>query len=329
MSEPLLQVNDANVVFTQRRRGRTRHIQAVTEASLSLAPGETLGLVGESGSGKSTLGTAAIGLQGLTGGEVIFDGRPMPASGTTEWRRLRRRLQIVFQDPFSALNPRQTIGQSLAEPLRLHGLAPRNQWLDRVGKLLEEVGLNAEMALQYPSTLSGGQRQRVCIARALAVEPDVIVCDEITSALDVSTQAQIVTLIGELQAKTGVAFLFISHDLGLVRTVADRAAVMYLGRIVETGPAEELFRAPRHPYAQALLAAAPVPDPGVETQRERHPLKGEIPDPANPPSGCRFRTRCPHAQPLCAEKAPHNETVGQGHVACHYWRTIADLKEPA
>lgn len=324
MSAPLLDVRSAEVVFTQRRAGRVSHVQAVTNADLTLRPGETLGLVGESGSGKSTLGTASIGLQALTGGEVFFDGQSMAAPGTKAWRQLRRRLQIIFQDPFSALNPRQSIGQNLAEPLRLHGLLPREKWPERISSLLEEVGLNPEMATQYPSTLSGGQRQRVCIARALAVEPDIIVCDEITSALDVSTQAQIVALIAELQKKTGVALLFISHDLGLVRAVADRAAVMYLGRIVESGPAEELFADPRHPYSKALLAAAPVPHPATERARERLPLSGEIPNPADPPSGCRFRTRCPFAQEKCAADVPVNETVGEAQVACHFWREIAN-----
>jgi len=281
-----------------------------------------LGLVGESGSGKSTLGLAALGLQGLSAGEARVDGAPMPAPGTAAWRALRRRVQIIYQDPFSALDPRWTIARSLAEPLRLHRLAPRREWPDRIASLLEEVGLPPETAARYPAALSGGQRQRVCIARALAVEPEAIVCDEITSALDVSTQAQIVALLDRVRGRTGVALLFISHDLALVQSVADRIAVMYLGRIVEEGPADAMFEAPRHPYTRALLAAAPVPDPGIEAARAHRPLEGEIPDPSDPPSGCRFRTRCPHADALCAREVPALEPAGAGRVACHFHATI-------
>ncbi|WP_127144522.1 ABC transporter ATP-binding protein [Pelagibacterium montanilacus] len=327
MNAPLLDVRDAEIVFTARRGGVTRHIQAVSGASISVARGQTVGLVGESGSGKSTLGAAAIGLQALDGGEVLFDGTPMPAEGSPAWRTLRRRVQVIFQDPFSALNPRQTIGQSLAEPLRLHSMGPRRSWPDRIAELLELVGLNPEMARQYPGTLSGGQRQRVCIARALAVEPDLIVCDEITSALDVSTQAQIVALIADIQKRMGVALLFISHDLGLVRAIADRTAVMYLGRIMEAGPAGEVFETPRHPYTRALLGAAPIPDPVLEARRERIPLRGEIPDPADPPSGCRFRTRCPHAREECAKRTPLPEPAGGAIVACHFWREITGTED--
>ncbi len=319
----LIEVDNADVVFTTRRRGRVQHVQAVTGATFDLRKGEVLGLVGESGSGKSTLGLAIIGLQPVTGGTVRVDDAAMPTEGTAQWRKLRRRLQIVYQDPFSALNPRWTIRQCLFEPLRLHGILPRERWTARVQELLSDVGLPPEVAEQYPGALSGGQRQRVCIARALAVEPEVIVCDEITSALDVSTQAQIVALLQQLQKKTGVGLLFISHDLGVVRTVADRSAVMYLGRIVEFGPSDEIFGAPKHPYTRALLDAAPVPDPVMEKARRHTPLEGEIPDPADPPSGCRFRTRCPHAQARCAELVPPLEPVGKTSVACHFWERIA------
>lgn len=319
----LIEVDNADVVFTTRRRGQLQHVQAVTGATFGLRKGEVLGLVGESGSGKSTLGLAIIGLQAVTGGAVRIDNAPMPAEGTLAWRKLRRRLQIVYQDPFSALNPRWTIRQCLFEPLRLHGILPRENWDERVGALLSDVGLPAEVAGQYPGALSGGQRQRVCIARALAVEPEVIVCDEITSALDVSTQAQIVALLRQLQKKTGVGLLFISHDLGLVRAVADRSAVMYLGRIVEFGPSDEIFDAPKHPYTRALLDAAPVPDPVAEKTRRHQPLEGEIPDPSDPPSGCRFRTRCSFAEARCAEVVPPLDPVGQTSVACHFWERIA------
>ena len=320
---PLIEVDAADVVFNVRRGRRVRRIQAVTGAGLDLNKGEILGLVGESGSGKSTLGLAAIGLQKLSGGAVRIDGATMPAEGTAEWRALRRRVQIVYQDPFSALNPRWTVGRSLSEPLRLHGILPRSEWAARTVELLSEVGLPPEVASQFPRALSGGQRQRVCIARALAVEPEAIICDEITSALDVSTQAQIVALLRSLQKRTGMGMLFISHDLGLVRAVSDRAAVMYLGRIVETGPVDSLFSVPKHPYTRALLAAAPVPDPDAEKARAHSPLEGEIPDPADPPSGCRFRTRCPHSVPYCADQEPSLHSAGPTAAACHFWQEIA------
>ncbi len=325
MTAPLLQVTGIGVHFTKRQIGLRRTVHAVDDVSFALDQSETLGLVGESGSGKSTAGAAVIGLQPLTYGRVDFRGQPLPAQSEPAWRVLRRQMQIVFQDPFSSLNPRRTVGQALAEPLRLHKLADRANLRARIVALLEQVGLSEAMVDRYPSALSGGQRQRVCIARALAVEPDLIVCDEITSALDVSTQAQIIALLMGLQKATGVSLLFISHDLGLVRGLADRVAVMYLGKIVEHGAADAIFTAPLHPYSSALIRAAPVPDPAIEAKRPHRPLPGEIPDPTDPPSGCRFRTRCPFATEICTREEPAMEEGAAGHnVACHHWREIAE-----
>ena len=324
MKAPLLRVESIDVRFPGRRGNKRQVVQAVNEVSFVVHEGETFGLVGESGSGKSTAGNAAIGLQAVSEGNVYFSGTLMPAPGSDAWRILRRRVQIVFQDPFSSLNPRRTIGQALAEPLLLHKLAAKDDLAPRIAKLLEQVGLNPNMADRYPGALSGGQRQRVCIARALAVEPDLLVCDEITSALDVSTQAQIISLLLELQAATNIAIIFISHDLGLVRGVANTIGVMYLGRIVELGETDTVFSNPRHPYTKALIGAAPIPDPEREMTRRHEPLRGEIPDPANPPSGCFFRTRCPFARTRCAEEMPlliaHD---GTRRVACHFHEEIA------
>ena len=330
MTTPLLDVAGIGVHFTKRALGFRQTVHAVDDVSFTLDKGETLGLVGESGSGKSTAGNAVIGLQALTYGSVSFRGTPLPAPSEPAWRALRRHMQIIFQDPFSSLNPRRTVGQALAEPLRLHKLADGATLRPRIVALLEQVGLSEETIDRHPSALSGGQRQRVCIARVLAVEPDLIVCDEITSALDVSTQAQIIALLTDLQKATGIAVLFISHDLGLIRGLADRVAVMYLGKIVEHGATDDVFATPLHPYSAALLRAAPVPDPVIEAKRARQPLAGEIPDPADPPSGCRFRTRCPFATEICAREQPATQdAAGQHAVACHHWREIAGRGETA
>ena len=321
--ESLLQVEDLVKHFPVRRGvlGRLRGaVCAVDGVSLDIARGETLGIVGESGCGKSTLGRLVLRLIEPTSGRVVFDGRDLASLDSAALRAQRRAMQIIFQDPYSSLNPRMTVGQTLAEPLMLHGLHV-GRHPERVAELLRTVGLAPEHAGRYPHEFSGGQRQRIGIARALAVEPRLIVCDEAVSALDVSVQAQVVNLLQDLQRRFGIAYLFIAHDLAVVKHIATRIAVMYLGRIVESADKRTLFAAPRHPYTQALLAAIPRPEPGLV--RERALLGGDVPSPLNPPSGCRFHTRCPHARALCSERDPVLESDGGHAVACHFWREIA------
>jgi len=297
-------------------------LRAVDGVSFEVAVGETLALVGESGCGKSTAGRLVLRLIEATAGEVRFEGEDLRALGSEALRARRRAMQIIFQDPYGSLNPRMTVGQMISEPLVLHSLYAKNQG-KRVMELLGMVGLAPEHAQRYPHEFSGGQRQRIGIARAIAVEPKLIVCDEPVSALDVSIQAQVINLLQDLQRRLGLAYVFIAHDLAVVRHIATRVAVMYLGKIVELAGKRELFARPRHPYTQALLSAIPVPEPGAS--RKRMLLEGDVPSAIDPPSGCRFRTRCPYAQARCAAEEPAFEDG----VACHFWREIPAPPENA
>jgi oligopeptide/dipeptide ABC transporter ATP-binding protein len=298
-------------------------VKAVNDVSFEVMPGETLGLVGESGCGKSTTGRLVLRLIEATAGEVTFDGEKVFELAAGDLRRLRRRMQIVFQDPFSSLNPRMTVDAIVREGLTIHNLAEGSAADQRVKQLLEEVGLRPEYAKRFPHEFSGGQRQRIGIARALAVEPKLIVCDEPVSALDVSIQAQILNLLTELKEQFGLTLIFISHNLSVVRHVSDRILVLYLGRMVELAPGDALYDDPKHPYTKALLTAVPVADPKRARQRNIDALQGEIPSPINPPSGCAFRTRCRYAVARCAEILPPLENAGPGRlVACIRWEEI-------
>ena len=327
----LLEVENLVRHFVVRRSlvGRPRAtVQAVDDVSFSLRPGETLALVGESGCGKSTVGRLALRLMEPTAGAVRFDGRDLGSLSGTELRHVRAGAQLIFQDPYGSLNPRMTVGEMLAEPLLLHtDLSPSSR-RERVSDLLRTVGLKGEHVQRYPHEFSGGQRQRIAIARALAVEPKLIVCDEPVSALDVSIRSQILNLLKDLQQRLGLAYIFISHDLAVVKHIAARVAVMYLGRIVESGEAKQIFAEPRHPYTQALLSAVPVPSTGGH--RTRYLLPGDPPSPLDPPLGCHLHPRCAHAQDVCKSSRPELAAANDGHAtACHLWRDIVSSVPPA
>jgi oligopeptide transport system ATP-binding protein len=295
------------------------HVHAVDGVDLDIKKGETLGLVGESGCGKSTLGRTIIRMLEPTAGQVFFKGEDLGKLSGSAMRRKRREMAMIFQDPFASLDPRQTVGDIVGEPLDIHHLASGKKRQERIQELLRVVGMNPNFTNRYPHEFSGGQRQRIGIARALAVEPSFIVCDEPISALDVSIQAQIINLLEKLQAQFDLTYLFIAHDLSVVKHISDRIAVMYLGKVMEISPASELYRRPRHPYTGSLISAIPIPDPVIERRRERVILQGDVASPVNPPSGCRFRTRCPRAQSHCAEEEPPLEAFGTEHrAACFY-----------
>ena len=321
MSTPLLQVKNLVKRFPIRGGVLQRvvdQVHAVDGVSFDLMAGETLGVVGESGCGKSTTGRCILRLIEPTAGEVIFNGQNVTQAGKTELRALARDMQIIFQDPYASLNPRMTVGSIIGEALTIHKLAPNPQaYRERIVDLLETVGLSADHMRRYPHEFSGGQRQRIGIARALAVSPKLVICDEAVSALDVSIQAQVINLLEDLQQKFGLTYVFIAHDLSVVEHTSDRVAVMYLGRIVEIASAKDLYTRPQHPYTEALLSAVPIPDPTIK--RQRIPLQGDVPSPIHPPPGCHFHTRCPIAQKgQCDVVKPELKSVGDGHwVACH------------
>jgi oligopeptide transport system ATP-binding protein len=322
MSEALLEVRNLVKHFPIGGGMFTKPVgvvRAIDGVSFTIRKGETLGLVGESGCGKTTTGRCILHLEEPTSGSVVFEGIDMVTLDAAELRAVRRRMQVIFQDPYSSLNPRMTIGQMLAEPLKVHGIVKETgARAERVGELLSQVGLLPQHAKRYPHQLSGGQRQRVGIARALAMEPSLIICDEPVSALDVSIQAQIINLLEELQARLGLTYLFIAHDLSVVRHISDRVVVMYLGKMVELADRKAIYEEPLHPYTRALLSAVPIPDPKIEAQRERTVLRGEVPSPLNPPSGCVFHPRCPIAVDRCSAEIPPLREIRPGHwAACH------------
>ena len=328
MKESLLQVRGLKKYFPVRGGvflRRIGNVQAVEDVSFSIERGKTLGLVGESGCGKSTVGQTILKLHKPTAGEIFYEGRDIAAMNRAELKAFRRDVQIIFQDPFESLNARHTVSRILEEPFVIHEMgtaAERRRW---AGDLLIRVGLQVDALDRFPHEFSGGQRQRIGIARAIALKPKLVVCDEAVSALDVSIQSQVINLLMDLQREMNLALIFIAHDLAVVKHVSDDIAVMYLGKIVEQADAQEIYKFPRHPYTKALLSAIPIPDPS--RRGERIILSGDVPSPIHPPSGCRFHTRCPHAADQCRSSEPAEEFVKEGHrVACHFWKKLADTK---
>jgi oligopeptide transport system ATP-binding protein len=316
----LVEVRGLKMWFPIMRGIMQKHVadvKAVDGIDFNVIQGETLGLVGESGCGKSTTGRAILQLYKPTAGAVLFEGTDLVDLKGEDLRKMRRRMQMIFQDPYASLNPRMTVGSIVAEPMEVHNIGTKAERLERVRELLKVVGLNPYFINRYPHEFSGGQRQRIGVARALAVNPAFIVCDEPISALDVSIQAQVINLLEDLQEQFGLTYLFIAHDLSVVRHISDRIAVMYLGKIMELADRDELYRNPMHPYTQALLSAVPIPDPVIEEKRQRIILEGDVPSPVNPPKGCNFSTRCPKALQQCKEQEPEFRDYGSGHwVAC-------------
>ena len=321
MGDYILEVKDLKKYYPvskfalERRRS---YVKAVDGVSFNIKRGSTMGLVGESGCGKTTVGRTILRLHEVTGGQVIFDGQDLSKVKTKELRRMRPQMQMIFQDPYSSLSPRLPIGEIIGEAVKEHNIVPRSQYRSYILKVMRDCGLQPQYYYRYPHEFSGGQRQRISIARAVALKPKFIICDEPLSALDVSIQAQIINLMKDLQEEYGYTYLFISHDLSVVEYISDTIAVMYLGNIMEMGDKRKIFKTPMHPYTKALLSAVPVSDPDVKMNRII--LKGDIPSPVNPPSGCKFRTRCPNAMPICAEKAPVFKEYEKEHsVACHLY----------
>ena len=331
----LLSVNNLTLYFPVFKgiifKKKIGEVKAVDDVSFSITSGETLGLVGESGCGKTSTGRAILQLNHPTSGEVIFEGADITKLNKYELRPLRKKMQLIFQDPFGSLDPRMTVRDIIGEPLVIHNLnGSKAEYREQIDHLMETVGLNPRMVDRYPHEFSGGQRQRIGIARAISVRPSLIICDEPVSALDVSIQAQIINLLEELQEKFHLTYLFIAHDLAVVRHISDRIAVMYLGEIVEFADRNDLYNSPRHPYTQALITAVPIPDPSIEAERKHVLISGEVPSPLNPPTGCKFHTRCLHVHDLCRKKAPQlNQVDDRDHrVACHLSAKTPDRNNP-